>query len=127
MMRTSEVYDDVLEMASSIGLTAAATGFRTVAYFASWSIYGRKYTPASVPISQITHLNYAFADIKPDTGAVYLVSCMHYADRCSEYRLACNVHYADEIFFSVFDLGKKRLSLMLGLMNRSDMLETPME
>ena len=34
-----------------------------VAYFTSWSIYGRGYSPLSIPAGKITHLNYAFAKI----------------------------------------------------------------
>ncbi|PWZ02488.1 chitinase [Testicularia cyperi] len=43
-----------------------------LAYFCNWGIYGRKYTPAQVPIQSLTHILYAFADVNPDTGACFL-------------------------------------------------------
>lgn len=41
-------------------------------YFTSWSIYARGYKPDSIPVQHLTHLFYAFADMKPDSGAVFL-------------------------------------------------------
>lgn len=35
-------------------------------------IYGRKYTPKSIPISLLTHINYAFANVNAETGEVVL-------------------------------------------------------
>lgn len=34
-----------------------------VAYFTSWSIYGRQFTPGEIPARSISILNYAFAKI----------------------------------------------------------------
>lgn len=42
------------------------------AYFCNWGIYGRGYAPSAVPVSQLTHLLYAFADVNPTTGACFL-------------------------------------------------------
>ncbi|KAJ6625638.1 glycoside hydrolase [Mycena sp. CBHHK59/15] len=46
-------------------------GKYTVGYFVNWGIYGRKYPPSLIP-HDLTHILYAFADIKPDTGEVVL-------------------------------------------------------
>mgnify|MGYP002718939326 CR=1 FL=1 len=35
-------------------------------------IYGPKYFPSMIPATHLTHLMYAFANVKPDTGTVYL-------------------------------------------------------
>jgi chitinase len=36
---------------------------RIVAYFTAWAVYGRDYHVADIPAEQITHINYAFANI----------------------------------------------------------------
>lgn len=45
------------------------SGPRVVGYFAEWSIYDRAYQVLDVPAWNLTHLNYAFANISP-TGEV---------------------------------------------------------
>jgi len=39
---------------------------KIVAYYIEWGIYGRDYQPADMPLDQITHINYAFANISED-------------------------------------------------------------
>ncbi|KAG8770648.1 hypothetical protein FRC12_004136 [Ceratobasidium sp. 428] len=43
-----------------------------IAYFTSWGIYGRGYTPRGIDTSTLTHINYAFADTDPATGKAFL-------------------------------------------------------
>ncbi|KAJ7462315.1 glycoside hydrolase superfamily [Mycena galericulata] len=43
-----------------------------VGYFVNWGIYGRKFPPSLIPHDDLTHILYAFADIKADTGEVVL-------------------------------------------------------
>ena len=49
---------------------AIATPKKAVAYYTSWSIYGRNFQPSSIPINLTTHLNYAFANVDANGNVV---------------------------------------------------------
>ncbi|GAA5911469.1 uncharacterized protein JCM6883_005767 [Sporobolomyces salmoneus] len=43
-----------------------------VGYFTNWGIYGRNYKPHQIPVNDLTHILYSFANLKEDTGEVHL-------------------------------------------------------
>jgi chitinase len=56
--------------------------YRIVAYYPSWGVYARQYSPTDIPVEQLTHINYAFGKINLDT-----LECVYADSGVDDYNL----------------------------------------
>ncbi|KFY57494.1 hypothetical protein V496_06402 [Pseudogymnoascus sp. VKM F-4515 (FW-2607)] len=68
--------------ADAAAAAPAAVAYKNAGYFVNWAIYGRNFQPAQLQAAQLTHVLYAFANLRPD-GSVFLSDT--YADLEKHY------------------------------------------
>nr|QGH83626.1 chintase [uncultured bacterium] len=61
------LFTGILTMASA---SAQEPVYRVIGYFMSWGIYARSYFVTDIPADQLTHINYAFANVSEDGECV---------------------------------------------------------
>ncbi|KAG5726153.1 Endochitinase 1 [Termitomyces sp. T112] len=66
--------------------TMPEQGKVSIGYFVNWGIYGRKFPPSKIPAQDLTHILYSFANLKADSGEVFLSD--EWADK--------DIHYPDD-------------------------------
>ncbi|KFY47149.1 hypothetical protein V494_00141 [Pseudogymnoascus sp. VKM F-4513 (FW-928)] len=69
--KTEEVKGGQEQENVKAGAVAPALGYKNAGYFVNWAIYGRNFQPAQIQATQLTHVLYAFANLKPE-GTVFL-------------------------------------------------------
>ncbi|KAF4449644.1 putative endochitinase [Fusarium austroafricanum] len=51
-------------------LEARGVGKRNILYFTNWGTYGANFQPQNLPVKEITHVLYSFANVDPNSGTV---------------------------------------------------------
>ncbi|HTP07642.1 MAG TPA: glycoside hydrolase family 18 protein [Anaerolineae bacterium] len=80
---------------------AGSFPYRIVAYYPSWGVYARKYSPANIPVQQLTHINYAFGKVDPDTLQCVLFDPQTDSNNLSDFRLMKQAYPHFKVLLSI--------------------------
>jgi chitinase len=64
-------------LALAVAAEAQAASPRVIGYYVQWATYERNYEPADIPAAKLTHINYAFVEVR-NSGELYSID--EYAD-----------------------------------------------
>ena len=75
--------------------------YRIVAYYPSWGVYARQYSPINIPVQQLTHINYAFGKVDHDTLQCVMFDPQTDSNNLGDFRLMKQVYPHFKMLLSI--------------------------
>ncbi|KAI0288314.1 glycoside hydrolase family 18 protein [Russula brevipes] len=95
-----------------------ANGKVQAAYFSNWGIYGADFQPTDITPSSLTHIIYAFADVDPSSGSIFLTD--PYADEQKQFPGDSQEEQGNNLYgclkqMYLLKLGHRKLKVLLSV------------